>query len=149
MFNLEGKNIGFSTCEERKEKQTQNGEIALVSTFSFGGSHYRYMTCPIGAPWATCLDKPCLVSKQSPDARRANCTCDVIRDKAFVTFAGECEAKNCTKAIWSGATITGNQQLIRELAKTNDKANHDQAACSPNQNNKTRKGAMHRGLMNE
>ncbi|RDI46095.1 hypothetical protein [Aquicella lusitana] len=134
-----GKNIGFSTCEERKEKQTQDGETALVSTFSFGGSHYRYMTCPIGAPWATCLDKPCLINKQAPDTRKANCTCDVIRDQAFVTFAGECDTKNCTKTIWSGATIAGNQQLMRELTKVNDKTNLDHAACSINPNNKTGK----------
>ncbi|KTD61736.1 hypothetical protein [Legionella spiritensis] len=112
-----GKNVGFSTCADRKERKTRDSLTALVSTFSFGGGHYKYMTCPSGLPWANCLDHPCLVDDDSPDHRRANCTCDVVRNQGYVTFAGECKTENCSKGIWSGASINGNQQLMKELAK--------------------------------
>lgn len=112
-----GKNIGFSSCKDRQEKETKDGDQAIVSTFSFGGNHYKYMSCPSGQPWANCLDHPCLIDKNEPDQRRAFCSCDLVREKAFVTFAGECETKHCSKAIWSGASIQGNQELMSYLSK--------------------------------
>ncbi len=125
----QGKNIGFSECSARKEQQTPDGETALLSTFSFGGGHYKYMTCPADIPWANCLDHPCLVDKLSPDERRAYCTCDLVRGQTYVTFAGKCNTTNCDKAIWSGATVEGNQQLMAELAKMPD-IHVEQAMCS-------------------
>lgn len=110
-----GKNIGYSSCRSRKPKRKPNGRTKLISTFSFGGGHYRYMACPRGV-WASCLDQPCLVAKQSA-GRRAYCTCKLARRSKFVTFAGNCQTKYCSRAIWSGATISGNKKLSQRLAK--------------------------------
>lgn len=103
-----GYNIGYSSCSQRKK---------LLSTFSFGGSHYRYMKCRAKNLWASCLDQPCKVDKRSIDGRRAFCTCKLMPKSAFVTFAGECQKKYCSAAIWSGASIEGNAELTQALAK--------------------------------
>lgn len=111
-----GKNAGYSACADRSVKKDADGNIKLVSTFSFGGEHYQSMTCPGNIAWATCLDQPCLRDAKEP--RKADCTCKVVKSpNAFVTFAGECDAKRCSEQIWSGASTDGNTTLIKALAK--------------------------------
>lgn len=112
-----GKNIGYSSCQQRKPKMASLDTTKLISTFSFGGEHYKLMTCSHG-PWASCLDQPCYVDKHSPSQRRAYCNCLLKKPSQFVTYAGNCQTKYCRRAIWSGATITGNNILSQQLAKS-------------------------------
>ena len=35
----------------------------------------------------------------------AYCKCDIIRDKAFVTYGGDCNLLTCDNGYWSGATV--------------------------------------------
>ena len=121
-----GKNVGYSTCQQR-QPQTQRDQKAIVSTFSFGGSHYQSMNCPAGKPWASCLDQPCFID--SHHQRRAFCTCNIKYNSAYLTFAGGCDVKNCSKAIWSGATQAGNTVLVNALAKSIGLANINKTMC--------------------
>jgi len=34
-----------------------------------------------------------------------------------VTFAGECDLDNCSKAVWSGGSVEDNQALVQLLAQ--------------------------------
>jgi hypothetical protein len=126
-----GKNIGYSTCKMRYMRKTKAGGKRLLSTFAFGGGHYKYMTCQGGNFWASCLDKPCFIDKSSPDGRTAHCTCKLMYTrKAYVTFAGACDQKYCGEAIWSGASVQGNQLLAGMLAKSLGKDKLlDEAMC--------------------
>ncbi len=114
---FKGKNIGYSSCESRQTKKLKNGNTGLVSTFSFGNNQNKFMTCHTGKPWADCLDQPCHLDQRSKDGSRAFCQCKLVKNsREFVTFAGNCETKNCTKALWSGATVLANKKLTRLLA---------------------------------
>ncbi len=110
---LKGKNMGYSACAKRKVRKTVSGQHTLLSTFSLGDGHQQYITCPNSTPWANCLDKPCIIEKNAPSQRKAYCTCNIVRKKSYVTFAGKCNPKNCHKAIWSGASFKSNQQFIK------------------------------------
>jgi len=129
-----GKNIGFTSCGSRAPKKTADGQTTLLSTFSFGGGYYQYMNCPAISAWASCLDKPCFIDKKSPDGRKAVCTCELEQGKPFVTFAGECNTANCNKAIWSGATLEGNQLLMKILSKAENGNDLGKAACQSKTN---------------
>lgn len=124
-----GKNIGYSTCKARQIKTGTDGEKLLLSTFSFGGKHYKYMICPKGTPWTSCLDQKCVIDKQSPNHRRAYCTCKIERNTPYATFAGNCKTKYCSKGMWSGASLTGNKTLMGILAKNIGYKNVANEAC--------------------
>ena len=109
----EGKNIGFSSCKQRAKQATLHEQTKLLSTFSFGGMHYKYMTCPSGKPWTTCLDQSCLVDKNDP--RRAYCNCKIQEGTPYVTFAGMCEKNACDKSMWSGAKVQDNLHFMKLL----------------------------------
>ena len=111
-----GKNIGYSSCSERQGKKDQLNQTHLLSTFAFGGFHYRVNTCKVKQVWASCLDQPCIVDPS--DSRRAYCTCKLMHSTPYVTFATDCQQKNCSKYIWSGATPEGNALLVKKLVKS-------------------------------
>jgi len=109
----EGKNIGYSTCKQRKIIRQEDGQRKLLSTFSFGGMHYKYMQCPANNPWTNCLDQPCFIDKNDP--RKAHCNCKIERGSSYVTFAGMCDSNNCKKSMWSGALEKDNKKFIHVL----------------------------------
>lgn len=111
----QGKNIGFSSCEQRKAQSGTYKQTQLYSTFSFGGMHYKYMQCPAGKPWTSCLDQRCYVDKNHP--RKAYCNCEIKSGTPYVTFAGMCDSKRCEDSMWSGAKVKDNIELMALLAK--------------------------------
>ncbi len=110
-----GKNVGYSSCSKRKPRKNSIGRMRLVSTFAFGGGHYKTNVCPSGTPWATCLDQPCIRSATNP--RRAFCTCKIVRNTPYLTLATRCNKSNCSRFIWSGASVKGNTALVNALVK--------------------------------
>ena len=124
-----GKNAGYSTCRQRRMKTGKYKQQHILSTFSFGGFHYKTITCPASSPWASCLDQPCIIDANHP--RRAFCTCNIKYNTAFVTFAGECNLKNCSKSIWSGASEAGNATLVKALSKGMGLKKIPNRSCTP------------------
>lgn len=123
----DGKNVGYSQCMTRKPRNAAPGVKALISTFSFGGFHYKVLSCPSNVPWASCLDQPCLTDKNDP--RFAYCTCKIVRGQPFVTFAGECQKASCDARVWSGATASGNRTLVQALTPYFDKRKVESINC--------------------
>lgn len=111
-----GKNVGYSSCAKRKPVKTPYDRTLLVSTFAFGGGHYKTNICPSGMPWASCLDQPCVRNVKNP--RRAYCTCQILRNTPYLTFATRCKKKNCKQFIWSGASVSANTALVNALVKS-------------------------------
>lgn len=99
-----GINYGHTSCDERNPSKDDYGVTTLVSTYSFAqGPSKPILICPEGKPWTDCLDRPCTVNPMNP--LNAMCKCDIIRDKAFVTYGGECNTLSCDTGFWSGATV--------------------------------------------
>ncbi|HEY3912262.1 MAG TPA: hypothetical protein VGM07_20610 [Stellaceae bacterium] len=63
-----------------------------------------YAVCSNDRPWAWCLDKPCLIDKNNPQA--ATCACDAVKnlgDYVIVTSADT--PATCTTGVISSATV--------------------------------------------
>jgi hypothetical protein len=69
-------NTGYSAGQEpcQTVKETPEGQ-QVRSRYSPVKS---YAICSNDRPWAWCLDKPCIIDKNNPEA--AACACDVVRN---------------------------------------------------------------------
>ena len=75
-----------------------------------------YASCSNDRPWAWCLDKPCLIDKNNPEA--ATCTCDLLKNLgAYVIVTTHYTPATCTTGIISSATITQIDQATASLKK--------------------------------
>jgi hypothetical protein len=75
-----------------------------------------YVICNNDRPWAWCLDKPCIISKNNPNA--AACTCNVVKNLgAYVIVTNEYTPAACTKGIISSATVQQITQATDFLKK--------------------------------
>jgi len=75
-----------------------------------------YASCSNDRPWAWCLDKPCLIDKNNPEA--ATCTCDLVKNLgAYVIVTGHYTPTTCTTGIISSATIAQIDQATASLKK--------------------------------
>ena len=75
-----------------------------------------YASCSNDRPWAWCLDKPCLIDKNNPEA--ATCTCDLVKNLgAYVIVTSHYTPATCTTGIISSATITQIDQATASLKK--------------------------------
>ncbi|HTU56040.1 MAG TPA: hypothetical protein VMF62_18900 [Acetobacteraceae bacterium] len=75
-----------------------------------------YVICDNDRPWAWCLDKPCTVSKNDPNA--ATCTCDSVKNQGpYVIVTSHYTEASCTTGIISSATVTGITQITDFLKK--------------------------------
>lgn len=74
-----------------------------------------YAVCSNDRPWAWCLDKPCLIDKNNPQA--AHCTCDVVKDLGpYVIVTTQFSAHSCTTAVpISSATVQQIDQATQSL----------------------------------
>ncbi|MBV8186788.1 MAG: hypothetical protein JOY64_35960 [Alphaproteobacteria bacterium] len=73
-----------------------------------------YAVCSNNRPWAWCLDKPCLVDKNNPEA--ADCKCDVVKDLgAYVIVTGQYTDATCTTGVISSATVPQIDQATQSL----------------------------------
>lgn len=76
---------------------------------------HSYTVCSNDRPWAWCLDKPCLIDKNNPEA--ALCTCDVVKNLgAYVIVTSEYNpAATCTTGVISSATVSQITQVTHFL----------------------------------
>lgn len=75
-----------------------------------------YATCSNDRPWAWCLDKPCLIDKNNPQA--AACACDLVKDLGtYVIVTSEYTPATCTSGIISSATVPQVDQATESLKK--------------------------------
>jgi hypothetical protein len=75
-----------------------------------------YAVCSNNRPWAWCLDKPCIIDKNNPEA--AACKCDVVKDLgAYVIVTGNYTPQTCTTGIISSATVPQIDQATESLKK--------------------------------
>jgi hypothetical protein len=75
-----------------------------------------YAVCSNDRPWAWCLDKPCIIDKNNPEA--AACTCDVVKNLgAYVIVTSNYTPATCTTGIISSATVQQIGQATESLKK--------------------------------
>jgi hypothetical protein len=75
-----------------------------------------YAVCSNNRPWAWCLDKPCIIDKNNPEA--AACKCDVVKDLgAYVIVTSNYTPATCTTGVISSATVTQIDQATESLKK--------------------------------
>jgi hypothetical protein len=73
-----------------------------------------YAVCSNDRAWAWCLDKPCLIDQNNPQA--AHCKCDVVKDLGpYVIVTIDYTASTCTTGIISSATVTQIDQATQSL----------------------------------
>ena len=111
-----GQNFGMSSCEKRTIVTDSNGVKKALSTYSFAQAASKpVLSCPAGNPWTNCLDMPCIVDQTNP--QKATCTCEIVRDKPFLKYGGDCNVLTCDNAYWSAATSEAFLQGSLELMK--------------------------------
>lgn len=80
---------------------------------------HSYAVCSNDRPWAWCLDKPCMVDKNNPEA--ALCTCDVVKNLGdYVIVTSNYTPGTCATGVISSATV---QQIteVTDYLKTKTK----------------------------
>jgi len=79
-----------------------------------------YVLCDNDRPWAWCLDKPCIISRNDPNA--ATCTCDAVKNLGpYIITTNTYTPTACTTGMISSATAKGNVQITAFLKKEGDK----------------------------
>jgi hypothetical protein len=75
-----------------------------------------YAVCSNDRPWAWCLDKPCIIDKNNPEA--AACKCDAVKNLgAYVIVTSNYTAATCTTGVISSATVPQIDQATEALKK--------------------------------
>jgi hypothetical protein len=75
-----------------------------------------YAICSNDRPWAWCLDKPCIIDKNNPEA--AACTCDLVKNLgAYVIVTSDYTSATCTTGVISSATVKQIDQATASLKK--------------------------------
>lgn len=73
-----------------------------------------YAVCANDRSWAWCLDKPCIIDKNNPEA--AACACDVVKNLgAYVIVTSNYTPETCTTGVISSATIAQIDQATASL----------------------------------
>ncbi|MBV9910813.1 MAG: hypothetical protein JOY52_24935 [Hyphomicrobiales bacterium] len=73
-----------------------------------------YAVCSNDRPWAWCLDKPCIIDKNNPEA--ASCACDVVKNLGpYVIVTSDYTPETCTTGIISSATVPQINQATASL----------------------------------
>jgi hypothetical protein len=76
-----------------------------------------YAVCANDRPWAWCLDKPCIIDKNNPEA--SLCTCDAVRNLGdYVIVTTDYTPTTCTSGVISSATVQQITQVTDFLEKT-------------------------------
>lgn len=115
----EGASLATVPCHTILPSTDSHGIRTVYSTFSMKqfGEGKKSMICPHGTPWTWCLNKKCTVDPTN--AKKAICTCDVMRTHEWTTLGGNCDTATCKTGYWSGATMKdingGSAFLIKKL----------------------------------
>lgn len=105
-----GYSAGAQTCSDMKD--TPEGQQIHSRYYPVKS----YAVCSNDRPWAWCLDKPCIIDKNNPEA--AACTCDAVKNLgAYVIVTSNYTAATCTTGIISSATVAQIDQATAALKK--------------------------------
>jgi hypothetical protein len=75
---------------------------------------HSYAVCSNDRRWAWCLDKPCLIDKNNPQA--ALCTCDAVKNLgAYVIVTSKYTPATCTTGVISSATVPQITQVTNYI----------------------------------
>jgi hypothetical protein len=110
-------NRGYSAGQQPCQgvKNTPNGEQIRSRYYPV----HSYAVCSNDRPWAWCLDKPCMVDRNNPQA--ATCTCDLVKNLGdYVIVTSEYTAHTCTAGVISSATVKQITQ-VTDYLKANSK----------------------------
>jgi len=73
-----------------------------------------YAICSNSRPWAWCLDKPCIIDKNNPEA--ATCTCDAVKNLGpYVIVTSSYGPATCTTGLISSATVQQIDQATQSF----------------------------------
>ena len=108
-------NQGYSAGQEPCQgvKETPEGQQIRSRYYPVKS----YAVCSNDRPWAWCLDKPCIVDKNNPEA--ALCTCDAVKNLGdYVIVTGNYTPATCSTGVISSATVQQIEQVTDYLKKT-------------------------------
>ena len=111
-----GYSAGQQACEDVKD--TPKGQQIRSRYYPV----HSYAVCSNDRPWAWCLDKPCLIDKNNPEA--ASCACGVVKNLGdYVIVTSDYTPATCTEGVISSATVQQSDQ-ITDYLKTKSKTLH-------------------------
>ena len=106
----QGYSVGAEPCQGVKD--TPEGQQVRSRYYPVKS----YAVCSNDRPWAWCLDKPCIIDKNNPEA--ATCACDAVKNLGdYVIVTSNYSATTWTTGIISSATVPQITQAT-EAAKT-------------------------------
>jgi hypothetical protein len=111
-------NSGYSAGQEpcTGVKDTSGGQQIRSRYYPV----HSYAVCSNDRPWAWCLDKPCVIDKNNPEA--ASCACDVVKNLGdYVIVTGNYTSTTCTTGVISSAAVQQITQ-VTDYLKTQTKA---------------------------
>lgn len=107
-------NNGYSTGPEACSGIQETAEGQQIRSRYYPVKSYA--VCSNNRPWAWCLDKPCLIDRNNPQA--AACKCDVVKDLgAYVIVTSNYTPATCTTGVISSATVQQIDQATESLKK--------------------------------
>lgn len=107
-------NTGYSAGQQPCQgvKQTPEGQQIRSRYYPVKS----YAVCSNDRPWAWCLDKPCIIDKNNPEA--ATCTCDSVKNLGDYIIVTDADTPaTCTTGVISSATVQQSTQ-ITDFLKT-------------------------------
>jgi hypothetical protein len=105
-------NTGYSAGQEpcQDVKQTSEGQEIRSRYYPVKS----YAICANDRPWAWCLDKPCIIDKNNPEA--AACTCDAVKNLGdYVIVTSAYTSGICATGVISSATVAQITQVTDYL----------------------------------
>lgn len=111
-----GYSVGQHPCQ--KVKDTPEGQEIRSRYYPV----HSYAVCSNDRIWAFCLDKPCIIDNNNPQA--ALCTCDAVKNIGdYVIVTGKDTPDTCTTGVISSATVKQITQ-VTDYLKTDSKRLH-------------------------
>jgi hypothetical protein len=109
-----GYSVGEQPCQATKD--TPEGQQIRSRYYPVRS----YAICSNDRPWAWCLDKPCTIDKNNPEA--ALCVCDAVKNLGdYVIVTDKYAPDTCTTGIISSATVKQITQVTEYLKNRSKK----------------------------
>ncbi len=107
----QGYSAGQQPCQDVKD--TPEGQQIRSRYYPV----HSYAICSNARAWAWCLDKPCIIDKNNPQA--ATCACDAVNNLGdYIIVTTKDTATTCTTGIISSATVQQSTQITDYLNKS-------------------------------
>jgi hypothetical protein len=108
-------NRGYSAGAEPCQSPQQIADKQLIHSRYYPVKSYAI--CNNDRPWAWCLDKPCIIDNNNPEA--AACTCDLAKNQGdYVMVTSNYTSATCTTGVISSATVQQIDQATASLKKS-------------------------------